>query len=156
MIQTAKEIVSDLLKFYEKRLSPAMVMFYECALESYDEDLLCRAINNLKAAELPTRFPTVAIIRKYYFEEKDARWQQRKMSEPGYSKLSKLDIPATRETYENFREVMDGIGKMPKDQWLRIAVDRGMLKPGDVETMRESWQQMGADPVRWRKDGPLS
>src|SRR6476646_2034831 len=151
MNQSVSDIMRDLMNFYNKKLYPAMVLFYECSMEQFDEDLLCRSIVALKMNEPPTRFPTPATIRKYYLEEKDARWQKQKASEPSISRLRRIDIPASQESFNNFKIIFGAIGEMPKDEWLKLAVEYDMLKPSDVEPMKEAWQKMGAHPIHWRK-----
>ncbi len=148
MIQTAKDILTDLMKFYDKRLSPAQIIFYEDFMDDFDDDSLCRAVMNLKQQEPINRFPTPAVIRKYFLEERDVEWQKRKRSEPRTENLVHLSAN-TGGGYENFKKVFMGIGKIPKSEWLRLGVTSGMLTEIDCMKLKESWRNMGADEESW-------
>lgn len=143
--QTIRDILNDLYKFYDKKLSPAQQSFYETNLSPLDDDLLCKAIIELKRVEL--RFPPVAVIEKYYLAEQEAAWRQKKQRSPG---MADFDRAIARLPNENLQKLFDGIGKMPKREWLQFGLEARIFSPVDVENIRESWRAMGASETEWK------
>lgn len=151
-VKLASQIVAELVRFYDKKLSEAQELFYEASMDDCDDDLLCKAIMALKKGEPPNRFPTVATIRKYYLEQKDQGWQRQKRSAPRYKGPDTFQLVPTA-SFKSFMDLMNGIGKTPKDKWLHDGVSAGIFKLSDADDLKQGWSKMGADAQRWSRFG---
>jgi len=150
-----REVFAWIERFHGKqgKLDQVVREEWQRKFQGEDDDVFCAAANLLISRSEPERFfPAIATMEKAILDVKDARRRAEKAESPGVNDLLNGNRRAPRERtpfMENLSKLFDGLGRMPKPEWLKLGLESGVFTPGEVEKLKESWRAMGVGETQW-------
>ncbi len=128
LTETVTAIIKDLQRFY-KPMNESQQEFYRSQLLAFDEDDLCTAIVAMKGKESTGYVPSIATIRKYYWEAREIRLTNEKAQAPTFQDLKRNQT--TSHGQESIKLMQDLYnGTLTREQYILGMLEMGKKYPG--------------------------